>query len=61
MKPMGENEVLHLGNTIADWRVIAECLHQSAEVVHGPIARQYGELADRIEMHLPSNVSDLKE
>ena len=55
MKKMAEHEVLHLGNTIRDWRRIASCIYNTAKVCSGKERDELNNLADRIEMHLPSN------
>ena len=55
MKKMEEHEVLHLGNTIADWRTIAGCIRNTAKACGALEREQLKYLALRIEAHLPSN------
>lgn len=60
MKTMAEHEVLHLGNTIADWRRIANCVRNTAKLCSGKQRTELNQLAERIEAHLPSNDGSVK-
>jgi hypothetical protein len=56
MKKMQENEVLHLGQTIANWRVIADCVrHCSKYELSGQKRAELNQIAASLEAHLPSN------
>lgn len=56
MKRMAENEVLHLGQTIAAWRVIVGCIRNTEKVGLLPGERdELRQLAASIESHLPSS------
>lgn len=56
MKRMQEHEVLHLGQTIAAWRVIVGCIRNTEKAGLLPGEREeLRQLAASIECHLPSN------
>jgi hypothetical protein len=46
MKPMAEHEVLHLGLTIAEWRVVVQALLDTER-------EQLDDIAYRLKSHLP--------
>jgi hypothetical protein len=49
MKKMEEHEVLHLGYSIHDWRVIAGCVRNTAKVCSGKERDELNQLAYLIE------------
>jgi hypothetical protein len=55
---MHENQVLHLGRTVAEWRVVAGCLRNSSKLALTRKDRdQLEQMARDIEGHLPKLVA----